>query len=110
MRYLIVALLTEPPKIRPFSFENELLSGSDTQIQCYVSQGDSPLHISWYFHGKEVSHVMGVNTVKLGSKSNILSIDSVTHGHSGDYTCVASNMAGEDRYTASLSVHGNKVN
>ena len=86
-----------------------MLSGSDTQIQCYVSQGDSPLHISWYFHGKEVAHAMGVSTVKLGKKSNILSIESVTHGHSGDYTCVASNNAGEDRYTAKLSVHGKYI-
>lgn len=52
---------------------------------------------------------MGVSTMKLGSKSSILSIEHVTHGHSGDYTCVAANPAGEDRYTARLVVHGKHV-
>lgn len=83
------------------------MSGSDTQLQCYVRQGDPPLHIVWYFHGQEVSHVMGVTTMKLGPKSSILSIEHVTHGHAGIYTCVASNIAGEARYSATLHVHGN---
>ncbi|KAK8752913.1 hypothetical protein OTU49_008227, partial [Cherax quadricarinatus] len=95
----------EPPQIRPFDFEPELLSGSDTQLQCYVRQGDPPLHIVWYFHGQEVSHVMSVTTMKLGPKSSILSIEHVTHGHAGIYTCVASNIAGEARYSATLHVH-----
>nr|ACZ26466.1 Down syndrome cell adhesion molecule [Penaeus vannamei] len=95
----------EPPRIRPFSFEGEIRSGKDTQIVCFVSDGDTPLKIRWYFHGQEVSHHMGVTTVKLGSRSSILSIEHVTHGHSGVYTCVASNAAGEDRFGASLTVH-----
>lgn len=73
---------------------------------CFVSDGDTPLKIRWYFHGQEVSHLMGVTTVKLGSRSSILSIEHVTHGHSGEYTCVATNAAGEDRSRASLTVHG----
>ncbi|KAK7068699.1 hypothetical protein SK128_024055 [Halocaridina rubra] len=97
--------VNEPPEIRPFQFEPELLSGSDTQLQCYIIQGDPPLHIAWYFHGQEVSHVMGVSTMKLGSKSSILNIEHVTHGHAGDYTCVATNRAGEARYSATLVVH-----
>ncbi|XP_047472710.1 Down syndrome cell adhesion molecule-like protein Dscam2 isoform X9 [Penaeus chinensis] len=95
----------EPPRIRPFSFDGEIRSGKDTQIVCFVSDGDTPLKIRWYFHGQEVSHHMGVTTVKLGSRSSILSIEHVTHGHSGVYTCVASNAAGEDRFGASLTVH-----
>lgn len=102
--------ISEPPLIREFHFEPEILSGSDTQLQCYIIQGDPPLHISWYFHGQEVSHVMGVSTMKLGTKSSILSIEHVTHGHSGKYTCVASNRAGEARYSATLVVHGNGGN
>ena len=73
---------------------------------CYVAKGDLPLTIRWYFHGKDVSHVMGVTTMKVGGRSNILSISSATHGHSGEYTCDASNAAGRQRYSASLTVHG----
>ena len=76
---------------------------------CYVSDGDTPLNIRWYFFGEEVSHTMGVTTMKLGSRSNILNIESVTYGHSGTYTCVAKNAAGEIRKSASLTVHGRVI-
>lgn len=81
-------------------------SGKDVQLVCYVGDGDTPLNIRWHFHGKEVSHTMGVSTMKLGTRSNILNIESTTHGHSGVYTCVASNEAGEDRASSTLIVHG----
>ena len=98
--------LSEPPMISPFSFDSEIESGRDAQLVCYVPQGDAPLTITWYFHGRDVSHVMGVNTMKVGARSSILSITSATHGHSGVYTCVAANKAGEKRHSASLVVHG----
>ena len=99
-------LLTELPTISPFSFDSEIESGRDAQLVCYVAKGDTPVSILWYFHGREVSHVMGVNTMKVGGRSNILTISSATHGHSGQYTCVASNAAGEARHSATLVVHG----
>lgn len=71
-----------------------------------MSDGDTPLTIRWYFHGREVSHIMGVTTVKVGPRLNILAIEHATYGHSGEYTCAASNAAGEDRASATLSVHG----
>ena len=73
---------------------------------CNVAQGDIPITIRWYFHGKDVSHVMGVTTMKVGSRSSILSIASATHGHSGEYTCDATNAAGKQRFAATLTVHG----
>ncbi|KAA0202266.1 hypothetical protein HAZT_HAZT008156 [Hyalella azteca] len=85
------------------------MAGKDVQVGCYVPDGDTPLTIRWQFHGKEVSHTMGVSTTKLGARSNILTIESATHGHSGNYTCVASNPAGESRHVASLTVHGRNI-
>lgn len=71
-----------------------------------MTDGDTPMTIRWYFHGQEVSPAMGVTTVKLGSRSSILSIEHVTHDHSGKYTCAASNTAGEAQFSATLSVNG----
>ena len=96
----------EPPRIKAFNFEEDIHSGKDIQIVCYVIDGDTPLTIRWYFHGREVGHSMGVTTMKLGTRSSILNIESVTHGHTGVYTCVATNSAGSDRASASLTVHG----
>ena len=44
--------------------------------------------------------------MKVGSRASILSITSATHGHSGEYTCDATNAAGKQRYSARLTVHG----
>ncbi|KAK3862534.1 hypothetical protein Pcinc_031611 [Petrolisthes cinctipes] len=104
-RYSATLVVHEPPHIRPFSFEGEISSGKATQIVCYVSDGDTPLNIRWYFNGQDASGVTGISTVKLGSRSGILSIEYATHDHSGEYTCNASNAAGEAAYSASLSVN-----
>lgn len=103
-------IITDPPTIRPFNFEPDLLAQSDTQVQCYVSKGDLPVTIEWYFHGRPINSINGVRTVNLGSKSSILSIESLSITHSGEYTCVARNSAGEDEYSSTLTVHGSKLN
>lgn len=53
--------------------------------------------------------MMGVRTLKLGGKSSILSIEHVTHGHAGTYTCMVSNFAGKAHYSANLTVHGSNL-
>lgn len=103
-------MIADPPTIRPFNFEPNLLAQSDTQVQCYVLKGDLPVTIEWYFHGRPISMINGVRTVSLGSKSSILSIDSVSIAHAGEYTCLARNSAGEDEYSSTLTVHGSKLN
>lgn len=44
--------------------------------------------------------------MKMAEQTSFLSIASVTGAHSGNYTCIAKNRAGEDRYTAVLHVNG----
>lgn len=36
-----------------------------------------------------------------------LVIEQITSLHSGNYTCIASNVAGSERYTVPLTVNGN---
>ena len=38
--------------------------------------------------------------------SSLLTISSLERGHAGNYTCLASNEAGSDLYTAILDVQG----
>lgn len=91
----------------PFSFgEGSLTSGQPVAIQCTVLEGDMPLTLRWAFHGKELSSQMGISIIKAGPKVSILTIDSIAAGHSGDYTCTATNPAASVNYTASMAVHG----
>ncbi|KAJ8866133.1 hypothetical protein PR048_033657 [Dryococelus australis] len=96
-----------PPIIEPFSFQDGLSEGMRTRTVCGVSQGDTPLAISWLKDGGALSPHLGVNVSALDPFSSLLSISSLASTHSGDYTCVASNAAAEVRYTAKLQVKGN---
>jgi len=96
-----------PPRIVPFSFGDEPLeAGSHASLQCSVDQGDLPLSISWIFHGQELSSQMGIETVRIGKRNNLLTVESIAPFHAGSYTCVVSNKAGSVNHTADLIVRG----
>jgi hypothetical protein len=71
---------------------------------CVVPEGDLPMHITWTFHGTDVTtHTQkGISTTKFGHRSSILLIDPVEY--SGNFTCSAKNLAGTVNYTAELLV------
>jgi hypothetical protein len=62
--------------------------------------------IQWSFHGHNISSDQGITTTNVGTRTSILSIGSVNHNHRGNYTCRASNLAGDRSYTAELKVNG----
>lgn len=93
--------------IGPFSFgDHDYTLGMSAQINCIVIEGDLPVDISWTFHGVRLSASSGIETTKIGSRSSVLNIDSVSADHSGNYTCIARNAAGMRNYTATLNVYG----
>ena len=107
MLKILFEFLTEPPNIVPISFGREIFDeGSQTTLMCTVSAGDEPLVITWSFHGNNISSDSGMLTTNLGSKTSILMIQSVSHGHRGVYTCLAKNKAGSATSSAELRVNG----
>lgn len=76
------------------------------QQQCVVAEGDLPLTISWLLNGAVILNRPEIMVLKMGSRTSIISIESVQEYHRGNYTCVASNGSGTSRFTASLSVNG----
>lgn len=98
------------PYINPFTFDGDANFGDSVQLACYVSKGDLPLKISWLFNGKPLFAHLGIVLIKVGDRSNLLSISSVVGDNNGNYTCVASNLAGQFNYSAELNVHGKKKN
>lgn len=94
----------------PFAFGSDTIeAGEMAQLQCIVSSGDAPIHITWSFHSKDSStrKQTGVSTMKVGERSSLLIIDSVTSEHVGTYTCSAKNPSGNASYSADLQVNGN---
>lgn len=95
------------PSIAPFSFgENAVNAGQIVQQNCVVLTGDDPLSISWTFNGADASSSAGVYVLKIGSRTSILTIESVRSYHGGNYTCMAENSAGNASFTAHLAVNG----
>ncbi|GBP44660.1 Hemicentin-2 [Eumeta japonica] len=93
-----------PPHIMPFEIEESVYYGESVQMTCHVSKGDKPLSIIWSLEGQEISNELGIKTMKMAEQTSFLSIPAVTGFHSGNYTCIAKNRAGVDRYTAVLHV------
>ncbi|KAK0094057.1 hypothetical protein PV326_011918 [Microctonus aethiopoides] len=100
-------LVNVPPRISPFFFENGVMEGMRTQLMCSTSEGDQPFNITWLMDDEPIhvkddggEHNMMRNTANnihisdYSPFSSILTINSVTAKHSGNYTCQIKNVAG----------------
>ena len=102
--------IKEPPTLLPLTFGQDVMNeGQFAQVVCIVTKGDEPLKISWALHGHIVSSEAGLTTTKLGTRTSMLTIQSVGYRHSGQYTCTASNQAGARSQSVNLKVNGNKA-
>lgn len=75
-------------------------------LTCTVSDGDLPLDIKWLLNDRPVDSYSNINSAKFGKRNMVLSIESVSAEHSGNYTCEASNIAGTVSYSTNLKVYG----
>lgn len=104
---LLFSCVLVTPSISPFTFsKNAVNAGELVQQNCAVTKGDEPLNITWTLNGVDASSVSGIYVLKIGSKTSILTIESVRAYHGGNYTCTAMNSAGLSQFTAHLAVNG----
>ena len=91
----------------PLTFGAEVLNeGQFAQVVCIVTKGDEPLTITWSLQGEIVSSEPTLSTTSLGTRTSMLTIQSVGYRHSGTYTCTASNKAGSNYESVELKVNG----
>uniref|UniRef100_A0A1A9WR29 Ig-like domain-containing protein n=1 Tax=Glossina brevipalpis TaxID=37001 RepID=A0A1A9WR29_9MUSC len=98
------------PKIAPFNPGAEaFFPGDYSTFQCSIIHGDHPMLIYWYFNQHKLNETnaqqLGIQISKMGSRSSVLTIESVNGNHAGNYTCFGKNSAGVTNYTASLIVN-----
>ena len=99
--------LLEPPVLLPLTFGSDVVDeGEFAQLVCIVRTGDEPLTLSWALKGDVISSEPGLTTASLGTRTSMLTINSVGYRHSGTYTCTAKNNAGVTSQTATLKVNG----
>uniref|UniRef100_T1IV47 Down syndrome cell adhesion molecule-like protein Dscam2 n=1 Tax=Strigamia maritima TaxID=126957 RepID=T1IV47_STRMM len=93
-----------PPKVVPFSFQDEPLSeGTLVRVSCVVSRGDLPISITWLKDDHVIPAELSVSFKNFDEYSSVLSIDPVKLKHAGNYTCIAQNHAGISTHSAILT-------
>lgn len=75
-------------------------------VTCTINKGDFPLTIKWTLNEKPVETIGGISVMKTNKRISQLSIESIQAGHSGKYTCIASNLAGNASHSSFLNVNG----
>lgn len=71
-----------------------------------VSEGDLPLNIKWKLNEQSLEIFPEITVAKIGKRSSILTIESVLYTNAGNYTCAATNKAGQSIHIAQLQVNG----
>lgn len=96
-----------PPKILPIQeMTNLLREGMRAAIPCQILEGDLPITFRWERDGINGGLGPGATTRRIDEYSSSLVIDRITSSNSGNYTCIAQNVAGTERFTVPLTVNG----
>uniref|UniRef100_A0A8D2KTM3 Hemicentin 1 n=1 Tax=Varanus komodoensis TaxID=61221 RepID=A0A8D2KTM3_VARKO len=90
-----------PPKIHSSEDHHTVLEHSEIVLSC-VADGIPPPSIIWKKDRVLLASAMGTD---MTAPCRDLIIDRAVPEDSGSYTCLASNVAGEDSHTVNLTVH-----
>ena len=105
-KYHDFVLLTEPPKLQPFSFP-KASAGKKITASCSAFEGSQPIIYKLYHNGKELSSSEDVFVQYIPSLSMLsISIQNAMPQHNGNYTCVAKNEYGVDSFSTILNIQG----
>ncbi|CAL1281289.1 unnamed protein product [Larinioides sclopetarius] len=96
--------VNDSPKIRKFSFQDNVLEGEMVSVTCLAATKITPISYSWNKDGKNLDDQKENIRFSNTNEVSVLIIDPVMIQDSGNYTCTATNSAGTDRYTSPLNV------
>ncbi|XP_043801762.1 Down syndrome cell adhesion molecule-like protein Dscam2 isoform X13 [Apis laboriosa] len=95
------------PHIGPFSIsDGPANSGDMVSATCSIMKGDFPVEIVWKFNGRAIGfNDPDLTITRINKHMSALSIESVAARHAGEYTCVATNRAGNVTHSTTLAVN-----
>lgn len=104
----ISVVVVVAPHIGPFSIsDGPANSGDMVSATCSIMKGDFPVEIVWKFNGRAIGfNDPDLTITRINKHMSALSIESVAARHAGEYTCVATNRAGNVTHSTTLAVNG----
>lgn len=98
------------PKITPFSAGSDaFFPGDYFSLQCSIIHGDLPISIYWKFNDRLIDSANDMAIAKMGSRSSVLTIESIHDYHAGNYSCYGQNAAGTTSHAVALAVNGSRL-
>lgn len=94
------------PKIQKFSFQDNIVEGSLASVTCLAITKTKPISFEWLKNGEKITGNEENVRINTANEVTTIIIDPVTSGDNGNFTCSASNVHGNDKYTALLQVKG----
>lgn len=95
------------PKIAPFAPGSDaFFPGDYFTLQCSIIHGDLPISIYWQFNNQTIETNHEIMISNMGSRSSVLTIESVRDHNAGVYTCFGKNNAGLSSHSVELTVNG----
>ena len=90
----------------PFAASSQVVQreGLRTRLLSGLARGDLPVTFTWLKDGRPFSGDLQVTNVD--DFSSLLTFANLRSHHSGNYTCLAENVAGKATYTAEITVKG----
>lgn len=95
------------PKLKPFERDLRVFPGDSVGLVCIAKEGDTPISFLWTKDGFPASSLLGVDIGQSNMYSSLLGISDAASGHTGIYSCTASNAVGLASTSVQLQVEGN---
>ncbi|GFR23250.1 contactin-5, partial [Trichonephila clavata] len=97
-------ILRDHPKIKKFFFEDNIKQGDVASVMCLATSSVMPVKFHWEKNGVPIAEAAKHAKVEDGSSFSVLVFHSVELSDHGNYSCIATNAEGNDRYTTDLTV------
>lgn len=99
----LICEFPDAPQIVPFSWPHGIETGNPFVAVTCVARGSGPLLFRWMKDGNELK-TSERSLVRQTDKHSTLGISNLEIGDRGNYSCLVSNSAGSDSFTAALNV------
>lgn len=96
---------SEAPVLNPLHVPPNLSLGDITEIACSIKRGSTPVTFRWLQDGVDTSTHPKHRISNIGSSSRLV-IGKINSNDIGNYTCIVTNLYGEDQKTIHLLIEG----